>query len=213
MILAKIRMDVRVLRGAVARTPGTTVEIDRIRWGPEGRVRGFFWASGGELEAFERELAADETVTNALSLTDGEHRRLYRADEAESGIVSELYENYVRVDGVLLSATTTGDQWVAELRFPDRASIQQFWNWWSDVDASFDLVSISDFTDEQSRCTIGLSPAQREALRLAHESGYFDIPRRTTMTKLATQLDISDQAFSERLRRGCATLISNSSVE
>jgi predicted DNA binding protein len=48
---------------------------------------------------------------------------------------------------------------------------------------------------------------QREALVLAVERGYYDIPRRCSTAELAAVLGVSDQAVSERLRRGIATLV------
>lgn len=52
-----------------------------------------------------------------------------------------------------------------------------------------------------------LTPAQAEALRLAHEAGYFSVPRETTAAEVADQLGISKSAFLERLRRGQASLM------
>lgn len=48
----------------------------------------------------------------------------------------------------------------------------------------------------------GLTPSQQEALAVALEQGYFDVPRTTTLVEIAERLGVSDQAVSERLRRG-----------
>lgn len=55
----------------------------------------------------------------------------------------------------------------------------------------------------------GVTPPQRDALLLACEEGYYDIPRRASTADLAERLDISDQAVTERLRRGIQTLVAN----
>lgn len=47
-----------------------------------------------------------------------------------------------------------------------------------------------------------LTPAQEEALRVAHDVGYFSVPRETTAADAAAELGISKSAFLERLRRG-----------
>ncbi|MFB6353162.1 MAG: helix-turn-helix domain-containing protein [Halobacteriales archaeon] len=52
-----------------------------------------------------------------------------------------------------------------------------------------------------------LTPAQAEALRTAHEAGYFSVPRETTAAEVADELGISKSAFLERLRRGQAALL------
>jgi predicted DNA binding protein len=41
------------------------------------------------------------------------------------------------------------------------------------------------------------------------EEGYFDVPCRVTMADLAAEFDISNQAASERLRRGLSNTFRN----
>ena len=48
---------------------------------------------------------------------------------------------------------------------------------------------------------VALSPAQQEALALALERGYFEIPRQGSLIDLSEEIGISDQALSERLHR------------
>jgi predicted DNA binding protein len=51
-----------------------------------------------------------------------------------------------------------------------------------------------------------LTDTQRETIQLAHELGYYDIPRDVTMADLASELDVSQQALSKRLRRAHETI-------
>ncbi|RLM81550.1 helix-turn-helix domain-containing protein, partial [Halobellus sp. Atlit-38R] len=53
----------------------------------------------------------------------------------------------------------------------------------------------------------GLSEPQREALTLAVQMGYYDIPRGCTTQELASELGISDQAVTERLRRAIGAFV------
>lgn len=46
-----------------------------------------------------------------------------------------------------------------------------------------------------------LSPRQRETLRLAHERGYYRIPRETTMAEVAAELGVERRTAEEHLRR------------
>jgi hypothetical protein len=55
----------------------------------------------------------------------------------------------------------------------------------------------------------GLTDRQREALRVALETGYFSVPRETSLEDLAKRLDVSDTAASQRLRRGVENLIAD----
>ena len=55
----------------------------------------------------------------------------------------------------------------------------------------------------------GLTNEQREAIVLALKRGYFKIPREVQMQALADELDITQQAFSERLWRGLEKVLVN----
>jgi predicted DNA binding protein len=44
-------------------------------------------------------------------------------------------------------------------------------------------------------------------LLAAYEHGFFEIPRSASMKDLADHFDISEQAISQRIRRGTANLI------
>jgi predicted DNA binding protein len=45
-----------------------------------------------------------------------------------------------------------------------------------------------------------LSERQQEAIKMAWEAGYYEIPRETTTEKLATRMDIDRRTFEEHLR-------------
>jgi predicted DNA binding protein len=51
-----------------------------------------------------------------------------------------------------------------------------------------------------------LTPAQAEALRTAHQLGYFDVPKGATAQEVADAVGISKSAFLERLRRAQSEL-------
>lgn len=51
-----------------------------------------------------------------------------------------------------------------------------------------------------------VTPAQEEAIRTAHEMGYFSVPKACTAAEVAAELGIGKTAFLERLRRGQAAL-------
>lgn len=72
------------------------------------------------------------------------------------------------------------------------------------------LERISPVTEEgdsavESRWN--LTPAQAEALEMAYEMGYFEVPRRADAGDVAAELGISKSALLERLRRGHAALL------
>ena len=47
-----------------------------------------------------------------------------------------------------------------------------------------------------------VTPKQAEALRMANERGWFEVPRDATLGEIADELGISTQAASDRMRRG-----------
>jgi predicted DNA binding protein len=58
-----------------------------------------------------------------------------------------------------------------------------------------------------SNGNFGLTSAQREALTVAYEAGYFDVPSKTTLDSLSDVLDVTSQSVSERLNRGTKKLV------
>jgi predicted DNA binding protein len=55
-------------------------------------------------------------------------------------------------------------------------------------------------TEETRRVQQGFTEAQRDILVAAVKTGYFEIPRETSLTDLADQRNESHQAVSEHLR-------------
>ena len=99
------------------------------------------------------------------------------------------------------------------MRFPDRDGLIAYRERCEREGSSFRLVALR-CTNTGPETTNGrLTSAQRTLLAAAVEGGYFEIPREITMAEIAEQLGISDQAASERLRRGLSTVLENGEVE
>jgi predicted DNA binding protein len=76
-------------------------------------------------------------------------------------------------------------------------------------DAGVELVGMSPLGEEGERPVAGrwgLTPAQAEALRRAHERGYFEVPKGATAAEVAADIGVSKSAFVERLRRAEAAV-------
>ena len=164
----------------------------------------FAWGSG-PLEAFERAVADDPTV-EALSLLDtAGGKRLYRiAVSDETDVV--LYSRWVELGAERLEAHYTDGWWHGRVRFPDRAALTEYRGFLQDNGVDFGLKRLYDAGSPTGN-DLGLTDEQRETLVLAYDMGYFDIPRGTTTTGLAEELGVSNQAVSERLRRGHRRLV------
>ena len=122
------------------------------------------------------------------SVTDGIH-----------GILTEQ-------DLTLLDAVGNAEGWLFRIRFPDHESTTKFREACDDRSITYEVRRIYT-VDEFPAKQYGLTDEQREALATAFASGYFRVPRETSLSELAETLDISPQAASGRLRRGLERML------
>lgn len=71
------------------------------------------------------------------------------------------------------------------------------------------IVDLGPFTVVRIGPWCGLSSAQRIALARAVEAGYYSIPREISTNELAAEFGITDQAVTERLRRGIKNFVTS----
>ena len=145
------------------------------------------------------------TVNDISAVDVFEDRTLFRLDWDASQ--DHLFQCILRNDGQISSATATAEGWDFEIRFPDRESLSRCQTCWEDAHISIEVLRIFNPTDPEAGPWYGLSEPQRKALMLAVEMGYYDIPRGCSTADLATELGISDQAVTERLRRAIGTFV------
>lgn len=122
--------------------------------------------------------------------------------ETRGGFVSALSAS----DATVLEGHGS-DPWSVQLLFPARAHATQFRERCAEEGISFDVRRISELTDRVSESAFNLTDEQHEALHLAIGRGYSSIPREVTLAELADEVGISQQAMSERLRRGTAKVL------
>jgi hypothetical protein len=89
--------------------------------------------------------------------------------------------------------------------FADREAFSRFASFWQ-ANAGFHLHRLTR-DGETEPPGDGLTDRQYEALRIAYELGYFDVPRRASLADVAAELDIASSSVSERLRRAQTELI------
>lgn len=166
-----------------------------------GTTMPYVWASGGDFEAFEREVAGDPNVAAITALDRVDDSVLYRVEwheETADGLIDAIVES----EAVILEAGSNG-AWHFRLRFPEHDALARFYNACADLDVPARLERVYTLAEAfgEGRA-FDLTPEQREALVLALRRGYFDTPRETTLAELADELDISQQALSSRVRLG-----------
>ncbi|PSP76038.1 helix-turn-helix domain-containing protein [Halobacteriales archaeon QS_3_64_16] len=209
-VIAEIDLDTDRLAcaGAIEAVPEVELDLEReFTTGSETAVV-FMWAraTAEELDRFEDGLAADGTVSDAKRLGDHGGERLYRMTLTGAAPVVTA-PVWVELGAARLAMRYFDGHWRARMRFPDRETLSAFRDFCETENLGFRLHRLCDAEGREEAVGDGLTDCQREALRLAVDRGYFDLPRRTSLADLAADLEISDQAVSERLRRGCARLI------
>lgn len=183
---------------------GFDVELDFERVVPLGGEQALplVWVADGDPDAVEAALRDHPRSASVSRLTRTGDRTLFEVRwTTADDVVDALSDHDVHV----LEATGTDDGWRLRLRFDSRDEVTRFHEALTDVGVAVTLYRL--FSPSVPSESPELSDAQRVAIEAAYEHGYFEVPRRTTVTRLAEEFDISDNAFSQRLRRGLGTLI------
>jgi hypothetical protein len=151
-------------------------------------------------DAFERAAAADRAVTEVRRVSTDGDGRLYRVAFADAAAVPSDAADW-------LDAGYTDGRWSVTARFEGR---EAFTSYRERLEEGGSAVTVGQLYDDRSAPDDGLTDLQRETLELAYERGFFEVPRATTMQELGEELGVSEQAVSQRLRRGYARLIEGS---
>ncbi|RQG91308.1 bacterio-opsin activator [Natrarchaeobius halalkaliphilus] len=188
--------------------PSLAVDLERQYALDPKRPIAFCWVRARNRNRLESALDSDRTVNEFERICHREDRTLYRLRQAGSGV--QAYRRWVSDGGQLLECRASEGGWVIEMRFPDRESFVRYHTFLEDERVEFELLRLADGTDVvSSHASRTVTESQREALEIAHEYGFFDVPRGTDLATIADHLGISTQAVSERLRRGQARLVEN----
>lgn len=192
---------------ALAASQGSTVDLERIVPLDDGlfpycRVRG-----EADPAVFAEALAANPAVESVVHVPDEDDGDLYRVTWSGEA-VDDFLELLVEHDGQVLAANARDGRWQFRLRFPSTGLLADFQRTTTDVGVPLEVGRVytaAEGTDPD----FGLTAAQVDALVTAVETGYFRVPRGISTADLGALLGISDQAVSERIRRGVETLTRN----
>lgn len=183
---------------------GAHIELERVV--PVGDdVMPFFWASDTDFEAFEKAVREENLVKELTALARVGGRVLYHVIWSE--MVANLTEVLTESEATILEAHGN-NPWLFRLRFSDHRGLRKFHNKCQEQEIPFRIERIYTLDEEQhSKLHFDLTPEQQAALVLAVERGYFSVPRGATLTDIADELGISQQAASERVRRGADSVL------
>ena len=195
------------LAETLERRPELTFNIDRVVAHNTTQVVPFVRVKHGELEGLTEILEADPSVEEVELFGETDDERFYRLvwnDTAQ--VVGYMVNGH---DATVQEAAATNGEWHLRVLFPERSGLSATNEYAEESEFTLDVKRIYDVEGiEQAR--YDLTEQQYETLIEAAEKGYYDIPREITTADLATDLDISHQALSERFRRAHKSLIMNS---
>lgn len=184
--------------------PDATVELERVV-PTKSTVRPYFWVTDADDAGVLEFLADQPTIAHPklVDRLDGRALFRYHSPMAEAEVLSALVES----DVTLLSAVGTQSGWEMELRGDEQSALAAFDERCRSLGIEPTLRDIQSTAARRPDRTEPVTDAQREALLLAYDRGYYAEPRETTLEELAASVGISRQAFARRLTRGYRTLV------
>ncbi|TYL39604.1 bacterio-opsin activator [Natronococcus pandeyae] len=195
------------LHNSLTAAPHMIVEIERVVATLENKVMPYFWVSGGNQSEFGDAFANDESVQNITLIDSIDSARLYRAEWTEN--IETIIYAYVEIGATILQAIGRDEGWELRMRFDDHEKLSDFQKYCDERDISFDLNRLREQEQPMASAQYDLTPKQRETLVTALEMGYYDVPQKATMSELADEIGVSQQALSKRFHDGHRNLITS----
>lgn len=184
---------------------GCRVELEHMTRRSDGRLLDFFTVSGGTPEGVVELATEDADVEEARLLGEGIDGDLYEFVVSGSCIATTL------ADAGAVARTVTADDGAGRVvaDVPPHVDVRSVVQTVRDSHTRTELVAQrSGDRGVPVRSPVGVQVAlgdrltdrQREALRTAHRSGYFDWPREGTAEECAERMGVSQPTFSQHLR-------------
>lgn len=95
------------------------------------------------------------------------------------------------------------------MRFDDRERLSEFQTYCDENDIAFELNRLQEQEQPMASAQYDLTTKQRETLVTALDAGYYAVPQEITMSELADEMGVSQQALSKRFHDGHRNLITS----
>ena len=195
------------------------VRVELAQFVPiDGGLVPYCWVDAGtvdEREAFERAVRSDDRIAAFARLGTAPERFLYRIEwstavsNGDGGFLAALRNHDVLVERAVSTAGSAA--WTFRLRTLDREALGRFQRTCEDHGVAFTVRRITHGPAETTD-RYGLTDKQREALVLAFDEGYFEVPREVSLTDLADHVGISRQAYTRRLQRALRSYLTETGI-
>lgn len=186
--------------------PDAEFEGDQTVETPNGSLMPLIWARGVDRIDLERALEEDASVRQATLIEDHGSEMQYRM---EWGSRLRVLARMLSPTGSLIrDVYGTRNGWTLQVLYPSRSHLSEVSVLCKSLDIEITINAIRRL-EGGPEDQYGLTANQLEALAVAHEMGYFEIPRATDLDAVAEELGLSHQSLSERLRRAHDALIQN----
>lgn len=208
-LVAEYTLDVPSYRDPLNEVSGMRLTLEQIVACNSETVSMTFWAEGGDFNAFETALQRSNSITNVNVLDEQiDGRTLYQVylPAAET-----TYRTWIGLGIVLLGGTCTYKGWMLRMRFPNHEALRAYRQHCKEQGIPFSLKTLHEGRSPEKYHR--LTKPQYQILEAAIEGGYFEVPRGVTITALAENFGISDQAASERMRRGLSNVLNNGTLD
>jgi len=150
-------------------------------------------------------LKADGATADVVALSQRNERQLYRI--SWQARVRTVLGVLVRTTGSLISARGAADRWELRFLFPEGESVSVICENWRTHGIDPSVKRVMGVGGKFGFAEMDLSSCQHDTLLRAYEMDYYEVPRGATLECLASDLQVSHQALSERLRRGHRNLV------
>ncbi|MXV62472.1 bacterio-opsin activator [Natronorubrum sp. JWXQ-INN-674] len=187
------------------------IELEEVYRTESDEAKLLFWAFADGFEPFDAALADDSSIATYTVLDEVADRQLYSVVLSDRAADRLTYPVAAEHDVTILEIVVTTETLV-RARVPSRESLYAYRDRCLEKGVGFHLRRLyHEYETEGDQ--YGVTDRQQEALLSAFDEGYFEVPRGTTLSTLAEEFEISDQALSARLRRGQANLLRHTLVD
>ncbi|QLG26101.1 helix-turn-helix domain-containing protein [Halorarum halophilum] len=192
------------LSDALSAVPEMTVRGDQHATHSTMEVLPFLWASGGDFGSFTRAMREDPSVEKVTVVDELGETLLYKVEWRDEffALVDDMVDHHAAV----IDARGRDGDWRLRLRFVEDSQVSSFQRHFDETGHPFEVQRLYHPSEARQR-EFGLTAEQHETLTVALRKGYFGVPRRTSMEDLGGLLGVSSNAVSQRLRRGCDSLL------